>query len=139
MAECPSTYVESGTRCNGCVFDGIPLLSFDEPGKANYEALREVYSYNFLSHELIKRQDMGMKNSFIEGLLFKIQQQNVRQDGGASEAIQELRDAIDDVRGQNHWSIMQLNAMRPDPQQLSESQILRDAPSSGRSSRRRRR
>nr|GEX66670.1 hypothetical protein [Tanacetum cinerariifolium] len=27
------------------------------------------------------------------------QQQNMRQDGGASEAIQELRDAIDDVRG----------------------------------------
>nr|GEW99632.1 hypothetical protein [Tanacetum cinerariifolium] len=39
-----------------------------------------------------------MKNSFIEGLLFEIQQQNVRQDGGASEAIQELRDAIDDAR-----------------------------------------
>nr|GEX51762.1 hypothetical protein [Tanacetum cinerariifolium] len=55
---------------------------------------------------------MGMKNSFIEGLLFEIQQQNVRQDSGASEAIQELRDAIDDVRGQNHRSIMQLNAMR---------------------------
>nr|GFA42918.1 hypothetical protein [Tanacetum cinerariifolium] len=40
------------------------------------------------------------------------QQQNVRQDGGASEAIQELRDSIDDVRGQNHRSVMQLNAMR---------------------------
>nr|GFA11010.1 hypothetical protein [Tanacetum cinerariifolium] len=40
------------------------------------------------------------------------QQQNVRQDGGASESIQELRDSIDDVRGQNHRSVMQLNAMR---------------------------
>nr|GEW31256.1 hypothetical protein [Tanacetum cinerariifolium] len=39
-------------------------------------------------------------------------QQNVRQDGGASEAIQELRDSIDDIRGQNHQSVMQLNAMR---------------------------
>ncbi|GKB74322.1 hypothetical protein Tco_0935734, partial [Tanacetum coccineum] len=44
---CTSSYAESGTRCNGCVFDGIPLLSYDEPGKANYKALREVYSYDF--------------------------------------------------------------------------------------------
>ncbi|GKF17591.1 hypothetical protein Tco_0130808 [Tanacetum coccineum] len=77
MAECTATYEESGTRCNGCVFDGIPLLSFDEAGKANYRALRKV-----------------------------------SQDGGASEAIQDLRDATDDVRGQNHRAIMQRNAMR---------------------------
>ncbi|GKC87052.1 hypothetical protein Tco_1147701, partial [Tanacetum coccineum] len=28
---CTSSYTESGTRCNGCVFYGIPLLSYDEP------------------------------------------------------------------------------------------------------------
>ncbi|GJS61871.1 RNA-directed DNA polymerase, eukaryota, reverse transcriptase zinc-binding domain protein [Tanacetum coccineum] len=82
---CTACHVKSGKTCDGCVFRG--LFPFAEQGKADFKALSEVYSIDFLRSSLVS-MDRDQKEIFISSLLFELEQQRIYPDGGAGQAIQ---------------------------------------------------